>query len=70
MLYEVITEFVWLNQYGIFIGDDRVLTPQEVKILNNKAVPPPGPQDMFQAFTQPIYAQLVDQMNRFFRRYN
>jgi len=63
-------EFVWLNQYGIFIGDDRVLTPQEVKILNNKAVPPPGPQDMFQAFTQPIYAQLVDQMNRFFRRYN
>ncbi|WP_163714558.1 hypothetical protein [Mangrovibacterium lignilyticum] len=63
-------EFLWRNQYGIFIGDERVLTKEEVRILNNQAVPPPGPQDMFLEFTKPIYSRLTDQMHNFFRRYN
>ena len=63
-------EFLWQNQYGIFIGDERVLTKEEVKILNNRAVPPPGPQDMFLEFTKPIYSRLTDRMNNFFNRYN
>ncbi|WP_372775869.1 hypothetical protein [Mangrovibacterium sp.] len=63
-------EFLWRNQYGIFIGDNRVLNKDEVRILNNAAVPPPGPQDMFLEFTKPIYSRLTEQMNSFFRRYN
>lgn len=63
-------EFLWQNQYGVFIGDERVLTKKETRILNNQAVPPPGPQDMFLEFTKPIFSQLTDQLNSFFRRYN
>lgn len=63
-------EFLWRNQYGIFIGDERVLTKEEVLILKNTAIPPPGPQDMFIEFTRPIYARLTDRMNAFFQRYN
>lgn len=63
-------EFLWRNQYGIFIGDERVLTKEEVLILKNTAVPPPGPQDMFVEFTRPIYSRLTDRLNGFFRKYN
>ena len=63
-------EFLWRNQYGIFLGDERVLTKEQVQIINNSAVPPPGPQDLFMEFTKPIYARLTDRMNGFFRRYN
>ena len=63
-------EFLWRNQYGIFVGDERVLNKEEVAILQNKAVPPPGSQDLFYEFTRPIYTKLVQQMNGFFRRYN
>ncbi len=63
-------EFLWQNQYGIFIGDERVLSKKEVQILNNQVAVPPGPQDMFLEFTRPIFSQLTEQMNSFFRRYN
>jgi len=63
-------DFLWRNQYGIFIGDERVLTKAEMRILNNSAIPPPGPQDMFLEFTKPIYSRLTERMNVFFRRYN
>ncbi|PTN08189.1 hypothetical protein [Mangrovibacterium marinum] len=63
-------EFMWQNQYGIFVGDQRVLNEQELAILGNEAVLPPGPQDLFYEFTRPIYSKLVQQMNSFFRRYN
>lgn len=63
-------EFMWRNRYGIFVGDDEVLTPEERKIINNKAILPPGPQDLFLEFTRPIYSRLNETMTNFFRRYN
>ncbi|WP_299576369.1 hypothetical protein [uncultured Sunxiuqinia sp.] len=67
---EVPGEFLWRNQYGIFVGDEGVLTKEQVRILNNKAVPPPAPQDLFIEFTRPIYARLTDRLNAYFRKYN
>ena len=63
-------EFVWRNQYGIFVGDEEVLTEHQVHILNNSALPPPPPQDMFIEFTRPIYTRLTDRLIRFFKRYD
>ncbi len=63
-------EFVWRNQYGIFVGDEEVLTEHQIHILNNSAVPPPPPQDMFIEFTRPIYTRLTDRLTRFFKRYD
>ncbi|MGQ8338202.1 hypothetical protein ACUNWD_16740 [Sunxiuqinia sp. A32] len=63
-------EFIWKNQYGIFVGDEEVLTDDHKRILSNNAVPPPGPQDLFIEFTRPIYVRLTDRLSSFFRRYN
>ncbi|WP_423128365.1 hypothetical protein [Gaoshiqia sp. Z1-71] len=63
-------EFMWRNQYGIFVGDEAILTAEEQKIIRNKAILPPGPQDMFLEFTRPIYSRLTESLTVFFRRYN
>ncbi len=63
-------EFIWRNQYGIFIGDEVVLTERDVNILNNTALPPPPPQDLFIEFTRPIYIRLTDRLTSFFKRYD
>lgn len=63
-------EFLWQNKYGIFVGDEEVLTKDELAIINNKSVLPPESQEMFLQFTQPIYAQLTNLLGNFFRRYN
>ncbi len=67
---EVPGEFLWRNQYGIFVGDEGVLTKQQVRIINNRAVPPPGPQDLFVEFTRPIYSRLTDRLSQYFNKYN
>ena len=63
-------EFIWRNQYGIFVGDEDVLTKQQVDILNNVAVPPPPAQDLFIEFTRPIYVRLTDRLTRLFKKYD
>lgn len=63
-------QFVWRNQYGVFVGNEGVLTKELIEILNNKAVPPPNPQDMFVEFTKPIYSQLTDRLSNFFSQFN
>ncbi|WP_321286738.1 hypothetical protein [uncultured Sunxiuqinia sp.] len=63
-------EFIWRNQYGIFVGDEGVLTGQEIHILNNRAVPPPAPQGLFVEFTQPIFEQLTSRLTNYFKKYN
>ncbi|HKJ44081.1 MAG TPA: hypothetical protein VKA27_18435 [Sunxiuqinia sp.] len=63
-------QFVWRNQYGVFVGDEEVLTKEQIRILNNKAVPPPNPQDMFVEFTRPIFDQLAGKLLNYFSQYN
>lgn len=63
-------EFIWRNQYGIFVGDEGVLTNQQIRILNNQAVPPPAAQDLFMEFTRPIYVRLTDRLINYFKKYN
>ena len=63
-------EYIWKNRYGIFVGDEEVLTDEELKIVNNRALLPPESQDLFYEFTRPIYSQLTESLSSFFRRYN
>ena len=63
-------EFIWRNQYGIFVGDEEVLTDHEINILNNSAVLPPPSQDLFIEFTRPIYIRLTDRLTSFFKRHD
>lgn len=63
-------QFTWQNKYGIFVGDNEVLTNELTAILNNKMIMPPPAQDMFVLFTKPIFNQLADKLTNYFRQYN
>jgi hypothetical protein len=63
-------QFTWQNKYGIFVGDNEVLTNELTAILNNKMIMPPPAQDMFVLFTKPIFNQLSEKLTNYFRQYN
>lgn len=61
--------FTWVNRYAIFAGDKEALSQQQFQLTQNQAMPLPSEQDLFIQFTKPIYDQLVNQIDQFFRRY-
>lgn len=61
--------FTWVSEWGSFNGDERALTEEQKKLCKLREVPPPVPQDLFIAFTQPIYGQITSKINHFYRRY-
>lgn len=62
-------QFMWNNSYGVFVGDREVLDSNHLAILNNRAYPPPSPQELLVEFTRPIFDQLSDRLRTFFRKY-
>lgn len=63
-------EFVWVTQWGSFNGDERALTDDQYNITQMSEVPPPAPQDLFIAFTQPIFDQVTGKIRAFYSGYN
>lgn len=61
--------FTWVNRYAIFAGDKEALSQQQFQLTQNQTTPLPPEQDLFIQFTKPIYDQLVNQIDQFFRRY-
>ena len=61
--------FVWFDEWASFNGDERALTNEEIKLTKKRYIPPPPPQDMFIEFTRPIYNQLTNRLNAFYRRF-
>jgi hypothetical protein len=61
--------FTWVNQYAIFAGDKEALSKQQLLLTQKQAMPLPPEQDLFIEFTKPIYDQLVNQIDQFFRKY-
>jgi tetratricopeptide (TPR) repeat protein len=60
----------WRETWGYFNGDERALNKEDkAKIKNRKEVPDPTPQDLFVAFTQPIYSQVTNFIQNYYRRY-
>ncbi len=62
--------FTWLNDYAMFVGDLQALDKKQVELTKRKALPLPPEQDLFIEFTKPVYSQVTNRLNRFFRRYN
>ena len=62
-------EFVWASEWAYFNGDERALDHKHKKLVAQKEVPPPPPQDMFAGFAGPIFGQLTDACRGFYARY-
>lgn len=62
--------FVWYDYWGYFEGDRRALAEEDEKFIRKRRpAPEPLPQDLFVAFTEPIYDQLTRYLNDFYRDY-
>lgn len=62
--------FTWVNEYAMFVGDKEALDNKQLELTKRKALPLPPEQDLFIEFTKPIYSQVTQNLNRFFRRFN
>ena len=62
-------EFVWYTEWGYFNGDERALDDYFLEVVKLKEAYPPPPQDLFVAFTQPIFGQVTSKINNFYRGY-
>jgi len=62
-------EFVWYTEWAYFNGDERALNEYQKEIVSQREVPAPPLQDLFVAFTEPIYIQLTEKVKAFYRRY-
>lgn len=62
--------YVWENNWLLYQGDERVLNKKELKLSKQKELLPPPPQELFYAFTRPIFdhtAEVLRQRYRYLR---
>lgn len=62
-------EYVWITRWGNFNGDEKALNKDDWEIIRAEEMPPPPPQDLFVAFTQPIFSQVTAKLNHFYSAY-
>ncbi len=61
--------YTWVNQYGYYQGDVKALKPADLELTKGYEMSPPPPQDLFVAFTQPIFTQLISRINQRYSGY-
>lgn len=61
-------EFVWVNRWGNFNGDERALTKEQLQIANQQAMQPPPPQTLFIEFCKPIFMQWQAKIRDYYSR--
>lgn len=59
-------EFIWMNKWGSFNGDERALTPEQIRIANQRPMQPPQPQVLFIEFCKPIYGQVKSKVRSYY----
>ncbi len=62
-------EFVWVSEWATFNGDERAMTNAQRQLTQRREAPSPAPQELFVAFTAPIYDQVTDRLRRFYSGY-
>jgi hypothetical protein len=62
-------QYIWVNTWARFNGDDRALTKEQLNASNQKELMPPPAQELFLQFTRPIYDQLIPGIKGFYQNY-
>ena len=59
-------EFVWMNKWGNFNGDERALTEEQLQVTKQQPMQPPPPQTLFIEFCKPIYGQVTTRVRSYY----
>ena len=59
--------FIWENDWASYQGDKRALTKEELALTKQKELLPPPPQDLFYAFTRPLFDQTAGILRQRYR---
>ena len=63
--------FTWLDYWGNFNGDQRALTEEDKKyVAKDTEARTPFPQDFFIQIVRPIYRDVTQYSQSFYRPYN
>ncbi len=62
--------YVWNTEWGFYNGDKDALEDSHLDLVRRKEAFPPAPQELFIAFTQPIFNQMTGQIQSFYRSHN
>lgn len=62
-------EYLWVNSWARFNGDERALTDQQLQASKQKEMQPPGAQELFLEFSKPIYNQLIPALRSFYQNF-
>jgi hypothetical protein len=63
------SEHIWESEWLTYNGDGRALSAAQLKIATQKEKAPPTNQDLFAAFTQPIFDQVTTKIKDFYKGY-
>lgn len=66
---EIPGEYIWVNDWASFNGDERALSTADLNLTRGKELLPPPPQQLFIEFTKPIYDQVTSRIKRFYDKY-
>lgn len=59
--------YVWKNNWLLYQGDKRALTKEDLRLSKQKELIPPPPQELFYAFTQPLFDQTARRIRQQYR---
>lgn len=62
-------EYRWVSEWGSYNGDERALTPDQLRMTKTREQNPPLPQDLFVEFSKPIYNSLTSRLRSFYEKY-
>jgi tetratricopeptide (TPR) repeat protein len=62
-------EYNWVCEWASFNGDERALTPAQLKMCKSQELQSPAPQQLFIEFSKPIYDRLTNKLRTFYAKY-
>ncbi|MCE7061468.1 hypothetical protein [Dyadobacter sp. CY343] len=62
-------EYNWMCEWATFNGDERALTPAQLRKSKSQELLPPDPQQLFVEFSKPIYERLTSKLKSFYAKY-
>lgn len=63
------SSYRWGVVWATYQGDERALTEEQKALLNNRELPIPNPQYMFEEFATPLYDQVLHKLNTYYKSY-